>query len=453
MLDSLDILISFVLIMLVVSLLITIAVQTVSSALNLRGRNLARGITEILKTACPELKDQSAALVDHVLQSPILSETAYRLDWLHRSKLGFLHNRLATVVRPKEVFDALHRLAEGHAIDTATPTKELLEHQETARRLLDVLGTPPSVVALTQQWAVTAVAAAQTLDQATARIVGQLPAEQRQLVEAKFQEYAARLGEVSHRLATQVAGEAQTVALDAEAAYRHFQYWFDVCQERAQSWFATHTRLVTVIFAVLSAFIFQLDSLEIFHLVATNKDVRNKLVEQVSHISAQANALLGSSHDPQRQAVNEFAQRQPTKEKQKALQDLKLEPAWTREQLRTEVAKIVGPDNPDEMTAFDQLLDHAVEQRLSQGSQQYEELQSSLDNTGFNLFPTGNQGRWGEKYWPGVRHHLFGLLCSVALLSLGAPFWFNILKSLTSLRSAVADNIEEETDTKKGVIK
>ena len=48
MLDSLDALIAFVLIMLVVSLLITIAVQMVSSALNLRGLNLAAGLTEIL---------------------------------------------------------------------------------------------------------------------------------------------------------------------------------------------------------------------------------------------------------------------------------------------------------------------------------------------------------------------------------------------------------------------
>lgn len=43
MLDSLDTLIAFVLIMLVVSLLITIAVQMVSAALNLRGLNLLKG--------------------------------------------------------------------------------------------------------------------------------------------------------------------------------------------------------------------------------------------------------------------------------------------------------------------------------------------------------------------------------------------------------------------------
>ena len=44
MLDSLDTLIAFVLIMLGVSLLITIGVQMVSAAFNLRGLNLAQGL-------------------------------------------------------------------------------------------------------------------------------------------------------------------------------------------------------------------------------------------------------------------------------------------------------------------------------------------------------------------------------------------------------------------------
>jgi len=39
--------------------------------------------------------------------------------------------------------------------------------------------------------------------------------------------------------------------------------------------------------------------------------------------------------------------------------------------------------------------------------------------------------------------HLFGLLLTAGLLTLGAPFWFNLLKNLTSLRPAVANLIEK----------
>ena len=52
----------------------------------------------------------------------------------------------------------------------------------------------------------------------------------------------------------------------------------------------------------------------------------------------------------------------------------------------------------------------------------------------------------------GLYVHRLGILASALLLSLGAPFWFNILKSLSSLRSSVASNISEEkkADQKSG---
>jgi hypothetical protein len=44
--------------------------------------------------------------------------------------------------------------------------------------------------------------------------------------------------------------------------------------------------------------------------------------------------------------------------------------------------------------------------------------------------------------WPWVRpwtwSGLIGVLATAGLLSLGAPFWFNALKTLTNLRPAIA---------------
>ena len=39
---------------------------------------------------------------------------------------------------------------------------------------------------------------------------------------------------------------------------------------------------------------------------------------------------------------------------------------------------------------------------------------------------------------------IVGMLLSVVLLSLGAPFWFNVLKNLIALRSIVAKKEEQE---------
>jgi len=60
--------------------------------------------------------------------------------------------------------------------------------------------------------------------------------------------------------------------------------------------------------------------------------------------------------------------------------------------------------------------------------------------------------RWDD--WPDKwGQHLLGMIFSALLLSLGAPFWFNTLKSLTSLRSTVAKNISEEEEAEQKGIK
>jgi hypothetical protein len=41
------------------------------------------------------------------------------------------------------------------------------------------------------------------------------------------------------------------------------------------------------------------------------------------------------------------------------------------------------------------------------------------------------------------------MIFSAGLLSLGAPFWFNALRSLASLRTKVAENITSEKEGKK----
>jgi hypothetical protein len=47
----------------------------------------------------------------------------------------------------------------------------------------------------------------------------------------------------------------------------------------------------------------------------------------------------------------------------------------------------------------------------------------------------------GEWSWP--KRRLLGILISAALLSLGAPFWYNTLKSLTNLRPTLANAVEK----------
>src|SRR5262249_45887971 len=72
-------------------------------------------------------------------------------------------------------------------------------------------------------------------------------------------------------------------------------YWTCTCQERAQQWLTMHARILTIIFAAVAAIGLQLDAVEIFKTVSSNKAVRDKLVAQAATVSSQAEKTLGDS--------------------------------------------------------------------------------------------------------------------------------------------------------------
>ena len=56
------------------------------------------------------------------------------------------------------------------------------------------------------------------------------------------------------------------------------------------------------------------------------------------------------------------------------------------------------------------------------------------------------------RWWVGISDleggfspsRFFGMLITAALLTMGAPFWFNLLKTMARLRPVLANKIKEE---------
>jgi hypothetical protein len=430
MLESIDTLIAFTLIMLVVSLIITVCVQMMSGLINLRGRNLAKGLGEAFKTVVPGMDDRAKALARHILQGPLISESSFK----HWPPCW----RIATAVRPDEVFDAIHRIAIGKREAPA-------EMVATARRLLAGLGVDEA--ALTHAQA-TAADVAKTISEANAAATRGLELIPDPQARADAQQ---ALAAVTNRLEADAARIAQTVA-DAgtqtlENAYARFKYWCDIAQERVAQWFALHTRIITVLLAFVFAFALQLDTAEIFQRVARDRVLRDKLVAQSSAITAHAERVLVDQRDLVDKALTEWRAQQ-TPEVQQTVADVVVEPATTRWSLRRQLAKTLAdvPQRDELLRSFDEAVDAIAAAQLKKGGSDYGELKSDLDNTGFALFPTEGY-RWGDRFRDGWSlRHVVGVLFSVCLLSLGAPFWYNILKGLSSLRSVVAQNISAEKD-------
>jgi hypothetical protein len=429
MLDSLDTLIAFVLIMLGVSLLITIAVQMVSAAFNLRGLNLAQGLKRTFAVISPDIDKNPKELANFVLKGRFLSDS-FLPNW------GiFKPWRHAEAIRPKEVFDAIQRIAigkepvderkwkktqrSGTDKEPATGTESGKEQvvtdlKKTARKLLIALGVDK-----------------ETLDDA-----------EKKITETGKPDELRALGTAA---AEKIIAGAETI----DAAYKKFEYWTCICQERAQQWLTMHTRILTIILAAVAAVGLQLDSVDIFKLVSSNKAVRDKLVAQSAAVASQAEKTLADSKTVLQSAYDAWLGKADPNVKA-ALNAIRIDPADTREKLIARIAAAL-PSNIDKdavLKSFDEAVNKTVTDLLSDRAHDYTAVRRDLDKTGFEVFPQKGW-RWGEKWRDGwTRRHAAGVLFSIGLLSLGAPFWYSALKNVVNLRSQVAQNISAEQKKK-----
>jgi len=437
MLESLDTLIAFVLIMLVVSMLITIAVQMLVALFNLRGINLARGLTHTFNTILPGFEGQAKQFAQCILSGRLLSDSS--IKWFGRK---------ATAVRPDEVFDALYRIATGR--------RDAPDLSDNARKLLQGLGVPAGVLDDAQAQVEAATGKAEKVSatlqdlKATAdTAIAELPPAQQERTKAVITELTQRLDAFE----TAAANKARLAAQTVDAAYKKFQYWFEVGQDRAQQWFTSHTRWFTVFFAVIFAFWLQLDTVEIFKLVSSNRAVRDALVAQSGNVIKQADKILGDSPSVLQQALQTWREGLTDDNAKKAVAAESAGPTDTRGSLRDRIQKKLEAANVpkiDELlTALNNAIDTTAQENLKASAKQFSDVKLDLDNTGFSLFPSDGKGRWGKTWSDGFWQHLWGMIFSAGLLSLGAPFWFNALRSLASLRTKVAENITSEQKGEK----
>src|SRR5260221_1160993 len=249
MLRQLDTLIGFVVVMSIVSLMITIITQAVSSALGLRGQNLADALEAMIHKIDPDIGQQIAdlpnKLVNEVLTRPVISDSN-----LSMSKNWPIIWKRATAIRPDELLQISKDIAGTTALPAGAPTTA----SEAAAKLLASLSaaTPATMAALEA-------------------LNAQLPA------------LAAQKG-------TKLIQELNTAT---DVTLENLEKWFNSAQDRAQQWFTMHTRVVTIIASVVVAFVLQLDTFETIKHISSDPDIRSKLVTESDTLQKQTEGALG----------------------------------------------------------------------------------------------------------------------------------------------------------------
>ncbi len=416
MLTQLDTLIGFVVVMALVSLLVTIITQMASSLLGLRGKCLAEALEAMIFKIEPKIeKAVCLKLVDRLLTHPAISDSVLSMNqpvllfwkwnpgwwrWL----VG--QWRRASAIRPDELLALLEEFAENQApmagavLSAAAKTVDDVERScaEIERNTAALNTSAESLKSL--QTARAALEAAR-LKHAALRILDRL-----QVVSEESRQGLQSLRNAMPKLAEQ-KGAAAIKELNAAAnhALNNLTTWFNSTQDRASQWFTLHTRAIAIVGALVLAFVLQLDTVELLQQVSSDRELRDSLVK-----TGAAGGLLNAGNQVLTKGFG----------------------------LATGTNDLPYQQN---LAILTNAL-HAVVQTSARDGLQLVPEPYPIQFAGWKWHCLPWFKLIAPWSWP--LRHLFGIILSAGLLSLGAPFWFNLLKSLANLRPSLANEIDND---------
>jgi hypothetical protein len=195
--------------------------------------------------------------------------------------------------------------------------------------------------------------------------------------------------------------------------------WFDQTIDRVSQSFAKHAHIVTVATAVIVVIVVQLDIIAVVDRLSIDDQFRSAVVN-----AAATDFSKATSPAP---ATNTTSSSTPAT----------ATPATTTPPTSTPAASTSSTSTPPTSPPASDAANPGLNTEL------YYNL---LDTAGLITLPT-NSG-WLERFKDPRK--LPGMILAVLLISLGAPFWYNILKDLLGLRSALAQKDDQQRAQRQG---
>jgi len=391
-LEYLDTVIAFAVVMLGVSLLITILTQMVSALFGLRGTNLLWGLKTLFQSVDPRIATHAEA----VLRDPLISDSAFS-KFKGLPVIGWLLKRwkLASALRPEELVRALSKVS----------------------------------------------ADLKTKDPGTANLIDSLLGESDPEAARKVRMLSDAFRGLQPGYAVQVDKMVQQLWETSRQSLGKLETLFNTVMDRVSQRFALQMRVWTVVFAILVAFAAHLDSFRLLEQLSSNPEMRASLVSSRDAVMKEAAAVMTTresgaqpaSVEPQAyaNALATLKQKQP-----EATKDIEVPPAF--DNLPAAITWLEPRLKADEAGKKSLLAEY---RKLVSTELMYraEAIRTRLESSGWQLIPSPYP--WFD--YSGKRHVL-GILISAAFLSLGAPFWFNCLKTLGNLRPILASRQAKE---------
>ncbi len=289
--ETLDILIGFTVVMLIVSLPVTMITQGIGEFLNLRGVALRHGVVSLLGLLDDRLKDDGLAIATKLLKDPLIARRGIaggnRLaGTVHREELAKLIIRLAATAPDTARAASLARADAAAEVAAASAANDPDRLRAAKAAAFDaVQANPPPVEAndddRSSLWRWLAGPTAKLTDDAHNLVGTVLAGLDITHPEAVLKAVrAAQLG--FERLEPAAATDVRaTKAMLAEATsdfLAKFNAWFDQSMDRVSETFTLYSRFVTLFVALAVVVVLQLDAITLVNRLSADKHVRDALV-------------------------------------------------------------------------------------------------------------------------------------------------------------------------------
>jgi len=409
MLDTLETLIAFVTVVLVLSLLVTGLVQLVQYTFRFRGRTLEQGLAGMLASLLG-WEGEARRIAHKVVHDP----------WLVQPSNGPVSRWLIRV---------LGSLGEKRGISgLARWLKEWIEGRTT---WIEKGELKEALARATANWSSDgrpAKAEAGPGDPAKAEAATRAPAET--VVEPPGERTA---GDPA------AAGNRRDVIAGVEAA---FGRWERLLTKRFQH----RMRWISVAGAFLVVFLFQVDGFALLRDLSADAELRARISALTGEVLEQEAGVrqMLDLRDAAEEALERLEARH--REVEAALEQAS-GVGSDRASIIAELEAVLA-DRPAEqrnaiLAEYEDLLNQVIDQRRRRARGLTEDALGLTSRMGLRMW----SGDW-DFYYPPVYGRYLGVLVMVLLVSFGAPFWFNALRNLVALRDLLKPKETDERDRK-----
>ncbi|WDE09972.1 hypothetical protein [Thalassomonas haliotis] len=216
------------------------------------------------------------------------------------------------------------------------------------------------------------------------------------------------------------------------------QQMFEQAEDEMRTVFKRQMDKISICVAAIIVLLMQLDAFALLNRLSVDNDFRQALVQQGQSIQQKAEINQSPSLSAIFQKVNldfsdKYSALYPSLEALKQQQkNTSAEAISAFEQLVRQLPSVSDKQVQVLLMEYQAALEQGIAQVQQQATSFSLEQYRSLSKFGFQVLP-----KKSIDYYLSLQT-LLGLFFSVILISLGAPFWFNTLKSVVGLKDTIA---------------